>query len=156
DDWRINGALTLMLGARWEYEQPISEKYGRLVNLSIGPSFSSVSPVVGNGLIHSNAFDILPRFAFAWRPIAASSVIVRGNYGIYRNTGVYQSIANQMAQQSLQQSPQSKTLSVSNTPDNPLTLATPFKTPPGVIPNTFAIDPNFRIGYAHNWMLSVQ
>jgi hypothetical protein len=152
DDWRINGALTLMLGARWEYEQPISEKYKRLVNLSIGPNFSSVRPVTGNGLVHSDAFDILPRIAFAWRPIAASSVIVRGNYGIYRNTGVYQSIANQMAQQF----PLSTSLSVANTPDNPLTLDNPFKTTPGVVPNTFAIDPNFRIGYAHNWMLSVQ
>jgi hypothetical protein len=152
DDWRINGALTLMLGARWEYEQPINEKYKRLVNLNIGPNFSSVSPVVGNGLVHSNALDVLPRMAFAWRPIAASSVIVRGSYGLYRNTGVYQSIANQMAQQS----PLSTSLSVSNTPSNPLTLANPFTAAPGVVPNTFAIDPNFRIGYAHNWMLSVQ
>jgi hypothetical protein len=152
DDWRINGALTLMLGARWEYEQPISEKYKRLVNLSIGPNFSSVTPVVGNGLIHSNAFDILPRMAFAWRPIAASSVIVRGSYGMYRNTSVYQPIAAQMAQQY----PLSTSFSVPNTPSNPLTLATPFNAPPGVVPNTFAVDPNFRIGYAHNWTLSVQ
>src|SRR5215471_11508529 len=129
DDWRINGALTLMLGARWEYEQPISEKYGRLVNLSIGPNFSSASPIKGNGLIHSNAFDILPRVAFAWRPIAASSVIVRGSYGMYRNTGVYQSIATQMAQQA----PLSKSLSVSNTALNPLTLANPFTAAPGVV-----------------------
>ncbi len=152
DDWRINGALTLMLGARWEYEQPIREKYGRLVNLSIGPNFSSVSPVVGNGLIHSDAFDIMPRMAFAWRPIAASSVIVRGSYGMYRNTGVYQSIANQMAQQS----PLSTSLSVANSPSNPLTLASPFTVAPGAVPNTFAVDPNYRIGYVHNWTLSVQ
>jgi hypothetical protein len=152
DDWRISGALTLMLGARWEYESPISEKYRRLVNLNIAPGFSQISPVVGNDLIHSDAFDIMPRLAFAWRPIAASSVIVRGSYGVYRNTGVYQSIATQMAQQS----PLSKSLSVQNTEANPLTLANGFNTAPGVTPTTFAIDPDFKIGYVQNWTLSVQ
>jgi hypothetical protein len=152
DQWRISGALTLMLGARWEYESPISEKYKRLVNLNIAPDFSSAPYVVGNDLIHSNAFDIMPRLAFAWRPIAASSVIVRGSYGVYRNTGVYQSIATQMAQQY----PLSKSLSVQTTPANPLTLANGFNATPGVTQNTFAVDPNFKIGYAQNWTLSVQ
>lgn len=152
DDWRINGALTLMLGARWEYEAPISEKYGRLVNLKIGPNFTTETPVTGNGLINSDAFDILPRAAFAWRPIAASSVIVRGSFGVYRNTNVYSSITNQMSQQA----PLSTSLNVPNTPANPLTLATPFQGTPGITQTTFAVDPDFKIGYLHNWNLSVQ
>ena len=152
DDWRVNGALTLNGGARWEYETPISELYGRLVNLNIAPGFSGVSPVTGNNLIHSDKIGIQPRVAFAWRPIATSSVIVRGSYGVYRNTNVYQSIAVQMAQQS----PLSKSLRVQNTSASPLTLTNGFITAQGVTPNTFAIDPNFRIGYAQNWMLSLQ
>ncbi len=111
DDWRVNGALTLNGGARWEYETPIDEKYGRLVNLNVARDFSSAPPVVGNDLIHSDKVGIQPRVAFAWRPIAASSLIVRGNWGFYRNTNVYQSIALQMAQQA----PLSKSLSVQNT-----------------------------------------
>jgi hypothetical protein len=122
------------------------------VNLNIAKDFSSAPPVVGNDLINSNGFDIMPRLAFAWRPIAASSVIVRGSYGVYRNTGVYQSIATQMAQQY----PLSKSLSVQNTPANPLTLANGFNATPGVTQNTFAVDPNFKIGYAQNWTLNVQ
>src|SRR5438270_5024526 len=55
-----------------------------------------------------------------------------------------------------QQSPLSKSLSVLNTPLNPLTLANGFIAAPGVTPNTFAIDPDFRIGYAQNWQISVQ
>jgi hypothetical protein len=152
DQWRISGALTLMLGARWEFETPISEKYKRLVNLNIAKDFSSAPPVVGNDLINSNGFDIMPRLAFAWRPIAASSVIVRGSYGVYRNTGVYQSIATQMAQQY----PLSKSLNVQTSPANSLTLANGFNATPGVTPNTFAVDPNFKIGYAQNWTLNVQ
>jgi hypothetical protein len=45
---------------------------------------------------------------------------------------------------------------VNNTPDHPLTLADPFKTAPNITATTFAVDPNFRIGYAQNWTLSVQ
>jgi hypothetical protein len=152
DDWRMSGSLTLNLGARWEYETPISEKYKRLVNLNIAPGFGSYTTVTGNGLVNSNGVDILPRFSFAWRPIAASSVIVRGSYGVYRNTNVYQSIATQMAQQA----PLSKSLSVPNTPANPLTLKDGFNAVSGVTQTTFAVDPNFKIGYAQNWSLTVQ
>jgi hypothetical protein len=152
DDWRVNGSLTLNLGVRWEYETPSSELRGRLVNLNIAPDFSSVAPVTGNGFVDGDEFGIQPRVSFAWRPIAASSLIVRGGYGIYRNTNVYQAIATQMAQQS----PLSKSLSVQNTPANPLSLANGFVNVSGITPNTFAIDPNFRVGYAQSWQLSIQ
>ena len=88
----------------------------------------------------------------AWHPLAGSSMVVRGGYGIYYNTSVYQTIANMMAQQS----PLSKSLSVSNSPADPLTLANGFNASPLSTPNTFAIDPNFPVGYAQNWQASVQ
>ncbi len=156
DDWRMNGALTLNFGVRWEYETPIGELYGRLVNLDVEPGFTGVAPAIAGksnrSLVKTDPFGIQPRVAFAWRPIAASSLIVRGAYGVYRNTNVYQSIAIQMAQQS----PLSKSLSVQRSPSNPLTLANGFNIPPATTPNTFAVDPNFRIGYAQNWQISVQ
>jgi hypothetical protein len=152
DDWRMSGALTLNFGVRWEYETPTRERQGRLVNLDIAPDFSSITPVTGNGLIQSDRFGIQPRLSFAWRPIAASSLIVRGSYGVYRNTNVYQAIATQMAQQS----PLSKSLSVQNSPSNPLTLANGFVNVQGTPSNTFAVDPNFRVGYVQSWQLSIQ
>jgi trimeric autotransporter adhesin len=152
DDFRINGALTINAGIRWEYETPIKELRSRLVNLNITPDFSSIAPVVGNGLIQPDRFGIQPRISFAWRPIAASSLIVRGGYGVYRNTNVYQAIAMPMAQQS----PYSTNLSVQNTESNPLSLANGFVHPPGVTPNTFAVDPHFRVGYLQSWQLSIQ
>jgi trimeric autotransporter adhesin len=152
DDWRMNGSLTINAGARWEYESPVSELQKRMVNLNITPDFSAVTPVVGNGLVRRDKFGIQPRISFAWRPVAASSLIVRGTYGVYRNTSVYQTIANQMAQQA----PLSTSLSVQNTPANPLTLANGFVAAKGTNLNTFAIDPNFRVGYVQNWQLSVQ
>jgi hypothetical protein len=152
DDWRMSGSVTINAGLRWEYETPGSELRGRLVNLAIAPDFTSIAPVIGNGLIHSDGLGIQPRISFAWRPIAASSLIVRGGYGVYRNTNVYQAIATQMSQQS----PLSKSLSVQNSAANPLTLANGFINVQGITPNTFAVDPNFRVGYVQSWQLSVQ
>jgi hypothetical protein len=77
---------------------------------------------------------------------------VRGGYGVYRNTNVYQAIATQMAQQA----PLSTSLRVQNTPSTPLTLANGFISVPGVTPTTFAVDPNFRVGYVQSWQLSIQ
>jgi trimeric autotransporter adhesin len=151
DDWRLNGGLTINAGMRWEYEAPVTELYGRLVNLDIAPGFAAVVPVVG-GTLRPDRSGVQPRIGFAWRPIAASSMIVRGGYGIYRNTSVYQSIATQMAQQA----PLSKSLSVQNSAANPLTLANGFSSSTGISPATFAVDPNFQVGYTQNWQLSVQ
>jgi hypothetical protein len=78
--------------------------------------------------------------------------VVRAGYGIYYDTSVYQTIALQMAQQA----PLSKSLSVQNSPACPLTLANGFNACPSITPNTFAVDPNFRPGYAQNWNLSLQ
>lgn len=165
DDWRLSPELTLNLGVRWEYGSPITELYGRLVNLDIAPGFSAVAPVVANdpvgsltgthypaSLVNPDKTAIEPRIALAWRPISGSSLVVRSGYGIYYNTSVYQQLATQMAQQA----PLSTSLSVANSAADPLTLANPFKTSPTITPDTFAIDPNFRVGYVHQWNLSVQ
>jgi hypothetical protein len=40
--------------------------------------------------------------------------------------------------------------------ENPLTLRNGFNAVPGVLPNTFAVDPNYQVGYAQNFQLSVQ
>ena len=48
DDWRMSPEFTLNAGMRWEYGAPITELYGRLVNLDITPGFAAVAPVVAN------------------------------------------------------------------------------------------------------------
>jgi hypothetical protein len=55
-----------------------------------------------------------------------------------------------------QQSPLSTSLSVQNSLACPQTLASGFNLCSSVIPNTFAVDPNFRVGYAQTWQLAVQ
>jgi trimeric autotransporter adhesin len=165
DDWRVGPSLTVTAGVRWEYESPLSERYDRLVNLDIGPGFKSISPIVASdptgaltgetlpsSLMNADWGGLQPRLAVAWRPVPGSSVVVRAGYGIYRNTNVYQSIATLMAQQP----PLSRALSIANSLANPLTLANGFVAPEGETLNTFAVDPGFRIGSAHNWQVSIQ
>ena len=161
----MRSSFTLNVGVRWEYNSPITELYGRLVNLDVAPGFTAVAPVLGSSptgpltqqsypgsLVHPDKNNIAPRIAMSWRPFSASSMVVRAGYGMYYDTSVYQTIATQMAQQS----PLSKSLRVQNSPATPLTLANGFIGDPNITANTFAIDPNFRVGYAQNWQISVQ
>jgi hypothetical protein len=93
-----------------------------------------------------------PRIGVALRPVPGSSLVIRAGYGVYRNTNVYQPIALLLAQQP----PLSKTLSVENGAANPLTLANGFTADPARTANTFAVDPDFRVGSAQNWQVLVQ
>ncbi|MGI4981221.1 MAG: hypothetical protein ACRYHB_12610, partial [Janthinobacterium lividum] len=165
DDWRVRPELTLNTGLRWDYAAPMTELKGRLVNLDIAPGFTAVTPVLGSSptgsvsgtqypssLVRPDFRKVQPRIGFAWRPLPTTPLVIRGGYGIYVDTSVYLSAAASLAQQS----PLSKSVSVSNSATCPLTLANGFRDCAGIVSNTFAIDPNFRIGYAQTWKLSVQ
>jgi hypothetical protein len=153
DDYRVSPVLTLNLGVRWEYESPITEAQGRLVNLDVAQGFTSVTPVVADdALLQSDRSGIQPRISMAWRPIPGSSLVVRASYGIYRNQNVYLSLASLMAQQP----PLSNTATAQRSAELPLTMATGFQQLTSSPINTFAVDPAFRVGSAHNWQASVQ
>ena len=165
DDWRILSDLTINAGLRWEYGAPITELYNRLVNLDVAPGFSAEAPVLSSdpigsitgahyprSLIRGDKLGFEPRIGISWRPIPASTIVVRAGYGVYHDTSVYETSALALAQQA----PLSKSLSVQNSASCPLTLAKGFSPCPSITSNTFAIDPNLRIGYAQTWELAVQ
>ena len=157
------------MALRWDYESPITERYGRLVNLDVAPDFSAVAPVqatdatgsitgaeVSKSLVHPDKRGFQPRLGIAWRPVPGSSLVVRAAYGVYRNNNIYQSIATQLAQQP----PLSTSFSIGNSPQTPLTLASGLLVGRafGIANtlNTFAIDPNLQVSYAQNWNASIQ
>lgn len=165
DDFRVIPTLTLNMGLRWEYGAPVTETKGRLVNLDVRPDFTAVAPVLATdpvggvtgarypaALVRPDRTGFEPRVAASWRPIPASTVVVRAGYGVYHDTGVYQQGALDLAQQS----PLSKTLSVQRAVGCGLTLANPFAGCGTTTANTFAIDPDFRVGFAQTWQLAVQ
>ena len=164
DDWRMRPEFTLDAGLRWEYGAPITELYDRLVNLDITPGFAAAAPVVATdplgpltgqryptSLIRPDKRAVEPRVGIAWRPVSGSSLVVRAGYGIYYDTSVYQTLALEMAQQE----PLSKSLAVENSLACPLSLANGFTPCSAVIPDVYAVDPNFRPGYAQNWNLAL-
>jgi len=175
DDWRVSPGLSLNLGLRWEYGAPVTEEYGRMVNLDVGPDFSAVAPVLASdpvgsltgqhypdSLLRPDRHAFQPRVGVAWHPLLGSSMVVRAGYGVYYNTSFYQPLELQMAQQAAL--PNTTSLTVANTTTitaagtvvNSLSLAKGFIPSSTTTQSTFAIDPNLRAGYSHNWNLSVQ
>jgi trimeric autotransporter adhesin len=165
DDWRILSVLTINAGMRWNYESPITELHGRLGNLDVTPGFTAAAPFFGSdpvgpltgihyptSLVRPDKLGYEPRIGISWHPIPASTVVVRAGYGIYHDTSVYLGSAQQLAQQA----PFSTSLNVENSAACPLTLANGFTPCATVSSDTYAVDPNFRIGYAQTWQLAVQ
>lgn len=165
DDWRLRPELTINAGVRWEYGAPMTELKGRLVNLDLTPGFLAAAPVIGSSpkgpltgekypssLIRGDLHGIEPRVALSWRPIPASTLVVRAGYGIYDDTSIYLAAAESMSQQA----PLSTSLNVQRSASCPLTLADGFQNCTGTTADNFAVDPNLRVGYAQAWQLSAQ
>lgn len=164
DDWRIRPTFSVQLGVRWDYSTPVTELYNRLINLDIAPGYSAISAVqsgqagaysveLPRALIRPDRNNFSPRFGFAWRPSTKHSLTVRGGYGIYYNSAAYQTIATNMAQQP----PFAQTLSVSGSTTNQLNIQNAFlQATTDSSASTYAIDPNYRIGYAQSWNLTLQ
>ena len=164
DDFRFRAGLTFDVGVRWEYETPYTERHGRLANLDVSPGFGAVASVLGSdpiggltgtryraSLVQRDRLGFEPRIGVSWRPMLASSLVIKGGYGLYRNLGVYQSIGTLLAQQP----PFTSTSNIQNTAATPLTLANPF---PAAIASatTFAVDPEFTTALLHSWQVTLQ
>lgn len=164
DDWRIRPDLTIQAGVRWDYGTPAYELKNRLVNLDVASGFTAVSQTLASdptgtlsgqtcprSLVRPDRTKVQPRLGLSWRPIPASSMVIRAGYGIYVDTSVYQQMAFALAQQA----PLSHTVTANNS-DCTQSLATGPTQCSTTTKNTFAVDPNFRVGYAQIWQLSVQ
>jgi trimeric autotransporter adhesin len=165
DDWRVLPVLTINADVRWEYGAPMTELRGRLVNLDVAPGFAATAPVLGNdpiglltgkhysnSLVRPDRLGVEPRIGVSWRPIPASTVVIRAGYGVYHDTSVYLTPVLQLAQQA----PLSKSVKEQNSASCPLTLANGFIRCASTTADTFGLDPNFRVGYAQTWQLAVQ
>jgi len=167
DDFRVNPELSVNAGLRWEYSAPVTETQNRLVNLDIAPGYTAETPVRAtnptgapygqsypNSLVRPDKIGIAPNVSIAWRPISGSSLLVRSSYQIAHETSVYQASALAMAQQA----PLSTSLSTSNSAACRFSLANAFTPQPcsTTTPDSFALDPNFRVGYVQIWTLSAQ
>src|SRR4051794_19387872 len=89
DDYRIRPNLTLNLGLRYEYFQPVHEKYGNISNVVLGSGPNPLTGLtlrVGGDLYEAGKLNFSPQIGFAWRPNPASQrFVVRGGFGIGYN-----------------------------------------------------------------------
>jgi hypothetical protein len=164
DDWRLRPNLTLNLGLRYEYFTPFREKYNHIANLDIAPNFTGVAVVLPEqagpwsgafpaGLVNPDKNNFSPRVAMAWRPFPKKQTQIRAGYGIFYNGSIY----NQFPQRLAAQPPFASTATVNTSLARPLTLQNGFATVPSqTITNTYAVDPNYKVGYAQTWNLSMQ
>jgi hypothetical protein len=78
---------------------------------------------------------------------------VRVGYGWYFNTSVYNNIVDRLAQQP----PFATSSVVASRADRVLTIRNGFGgTPDRQVTNTYAVDPNYRVGYAQSWNVAIQ
>ena len=94
DDWRIAKKLTLNLGARWEYESPITDRFNEAISgfdpATVSHIGSTSGPAVIGGLLFASANNRLPyqrdlnnfapRVGFAYQVM--EKMVIRGGWGI--------------------------------------------------------------------------
>ncbi|HEX7772016.1 MAG TPA: TonB-dependent receptor, partial [Pyrinomonadaceae bacterium] len=82
DDWKARPNLTLNLGLRWEYFEPI--KADQLGNLMLGPNGLTDARIVTDDKLYDSDFDNFgPQLGFAWSPERFNNkLVLRGGFGV--------------------------------------------------------------------------
>jgi outer membrane receptor protein involved in Fe transport len=161
DDWRTSAKLTVNAGLRYEYYSPYSEASNRLATLDVTPDFTAATPVqagqtgpysgaLPDTIVHPFRAGLAPRIGIAWKP--KPSTTVRTGYGINYSNSTYASIAQQLAAQP----PFATTDQVLSKLASPVPLESVLTTVVPGATNTYAVDPNYRMGYVQIWSFDVQ
>jgi len=85
DDWKVSQNLTLNLGMRWEWDQPLYEVNNKQTNINLTTGQILYAGKNGNSRALYNNFwgGFMPRVGFAYTPERfAGKFVVRGGYGI--------------------------------------------------------------------------
>ncbi|QNI37956.1 TonB-dependent receptor [Edaphobacter albus] len=85
DDWKVTQNLTLNLGMRWEWDQPLYEVNNKQTNINLTTGAIQFAGKDGNSRALYNAYwgGFMPRLGFAYTPDRfGGKFVVRGGYGI--------------------------------------------------------------------------
>ena len=181
DDWRARANLTFNYGLRWEYFSPYSEKNGRLVNLNLVGSGSSLAvstvcaaaapagaagtacqSITPGTLVKPDKSMFSPRLAVAWQPKFkwAKNTVVRSSYGINYNVGQYSRFASNMANQQPFYLTQTNTQSTAGNNTGctlaNMTLNHGFNCSQQATQSTFGVNPNYRLGMVQAYNVGIQ
>ncbi len=162
DDWKITPRLSLTMGLRYDYFQPMTQADDKIVNIEqngfVPTGIANPSNAqYGRGLLKQNRKNFGPRFGFAYQPAFAKDMVVRAGYGIYYTPEISNAI---FAMVEGAQATAGASL-IGNLAGSPnLTYANVFANIPtsGPNPYNFAVsnDPNMRDSYVQQWNMNIQ
>ena len=109
DNIRVMPNLTVNLGVRYDYDGPLTEKYGRLANFhpdayqynsatdtitNTGLVVAGNNPTIGTSGVNDSTLNgrqwgVGPRIGIVWSPPMLKNVVVRAGYGIFYDRGEY-------------------------------------------------------------------
>jgi hypothetical protein len=109
DNIRVTSNLTLNLGVRYDFDGPLTEKYGRLANFhpSAYQYNSATDTIASTGLVVAGnnhtigtsgvndstltgrSWGVGPRIGIVWSPPMLKNIVVRAGYGIFYDRGEY-------------------------------------------------------------------
>jgi hypothetical protein len=107
DNYKLRSNLTVTMGLRWDFDGPLSEKYGRLTGFDSnlysynaatdtitgsGLEFAGNNAQFGtkgasNSLMTQHQYVFAPRLGVAWTPL--KKLTVRAGFGIYSDRGEF-------------------------------------------------------------------
>ena len=107
DNFKLHSNLTVTLGLRWDFDGPLTEKYGRLTafNANLYSYNAATDTITGSGLeiagnnkgfgtpgasdslMRQRQWGLAPRIGIAWTPL--SKLTVRAGYGLYYDRGEF-------------------------------------------------------------------
>jgi hypothetical protein len=146
DDWRVSPTLTVNAGVRYEYNAPPYDVDDRMVIFD--PTSFTLKPVGQDGVSRSglsNDFNnVAPRVGVSWDLIGDGTLILRGGYGLFYDTGTL------IENSALYFNPPYFTLQIFAPFDAPIFWDNPFPSDGGFepTPTVNTLDPNFRTAWS--------
>ena len=162
DDWKVMPHLSITLGLRYDYFQPMTQVDDKMVNIEQNGFVptgiaSPATATYGRGLLKPNRKNFGPRFGVAWQPGFLKDSVIRAGYGLYYTPEISNAI---FAMVEGGQATAGAALIGNLTGAPNLLYSNVFANIPtgGVNPYNFAVsnDQNLRDSYIQQWNLNVQ
>ena len=160
DDWKITQNLTMNIGLRYDYLQPLADSQGRMANIEQNGLYVTklVTPSTASypRMVRGDKNNFAPRVGLAWRPSFVKDAVVRMGYGIYYNH------IHPNAPFGMTESSQAKgSYQVDGAPagrptvffNDPFASAVSPTVQLNAVPSN---DPNYRDAYIQQWNFTVQ